>query len=253
MSIAKEILNELEAELKELNEHAIYKSLNNISALKCFMSYHLYAVWDFMNLLTYLQQSLTCISLPWKPTVSAKTTRLINEIKLEEESDLINGVHTSHFMYYLSTFKKIGDLPKDVKNFIADLEKPNIKYSTLIKQKYINPSIQNFLKHSYDAIENSILATAATFTYARETLMSDMLNQILKQQSKQMQQIKDFNSYLTRHIALDGDKHSFLALDLIDELCKNSKDKIKVLEYAKKGIQYRILLWDDILKKIHEN
>ena len=40
---------------KELLSHSLYKTLEDVDALNCFMSHHVYAVWDFMNLLSYLQ------------------------------------------------------------------------------------------------------------------------------------------------------------------------------------------------------
>ena len=97
------------AESKEtLFSHSLYNSLQDVESLSCFMFYHVYAVWDFMNLLSYMQSIYTSVSVPWLPPKYPKIARLINEIKLEEESDVINGNVTSHFDFYMLAMKNIG-------------------------------------------------------------------------------------------------------------------------------------------------
>ena len=62
-----------------------------------------YSVWDFMNLLKYLQKSLTVLPLH-RHRIQTKVTRLINEIVLEEENDAIDDQTTNHFHYYVTTY-----------------------------------------------------------------------------------------------------------------------------------------------------
>ena len=47
-----------------------------------------------------------------------KLTRLINEIKLEEESDKIHNSITSHCDYYIYSMQKLTVDPSQFKNFI---------------------------------------------------------------------------------------------------------------------------------------
>ena len=50
------------------------------------MQIHAFAVWDFMSLLKlYKKNSL--VNVPWLP-VNTKAARLINQIVVDEESDL---------------------------------------------------------------------------------------------------------------------------------------------------------------------
>src|SRR5258708_20796857 len=82
---------------RRLIEHPGYQSIQSPEALRIFMQYHVFAVWDFMSLLKALQGKLTGISIPWVPVGSASTRFLINEIVLGEECDVDEqGRRTSH-------------------------------------------------------------------------------------------------------------------------------------------------------------
>src|SRR5438105_4439544 len=62
--------------------HPIYQRVGSLSALRTFMTSHIFAVWDFMTLLKALQRRLTSTELPWLPPGDIDTARLINEIVL---------------------------------------------------------------------------------------------------------------------------------------------------------------------------
>ena len=69
---------------EQIIQHALYQEINNLSDLKIFMKYHVFAVWDFMSLLKSLQINLTCVETPWLPVGNADTRFLINEIVVGE-------------------------------------------------------------------------------------------------------------------------------------------------------------------------
>ena len=166
------------------------------------MQTHIYSVWDFMNLLKYLQNKLTCTSIPWKPYQSAKLSRLINEIVLEEESDVIGGIPTSHFMYYYHALKKVSKNTEPISNFINDLNS-GLVHEKLINQDYIPKAAQTFMNTTYEVIQQPLICVAATFAFGRESLVPSLFDPIVSQLKKQANnQFNDFINYLERHINL---------------------------------------------------
>ena len=113
-----EKVNERISSLQEcLREHKIYSCLDTEERIVHFMTHHVFCVWDFMNLLKSLQNQLTCTQLPWKPYKSPRVSRLINDIVLEEESDVIDEETTSHFSYYLKAINSLSPNKKSLMNY----------------------------------------------------------------------------------------------------------------------------------------
>ena len=51
--------------------HRVYRSLHDRRAVQLFMEHHVWAVWDFMSVLTRLQRDLTCCG----PALGAQRSR----------------------------------------------------------------------------------------------------------------------------------------------------------------------------------
>ena len=233
----------------QLNTHSIYKKLNSLDALKQFMSIHVFAVWDFMNLLTTLQQHFTSVTIPWSPPKDTQIARFINEIKLEEESDIIDGEPTSHFQYYIKSMDALQIDTHAITEFLNQI--PGTSYENLITLNSIPSEITPFLKTTYDCIQSGIVGTAASFTFGRETLIPNMFIQILKECHLTTPEVTTFKHYLERHIELDGDVHGDLSLRLLSLICNNDSTLWAQAEHmAKHSILARIQLFDSIEKKL---
>ncbi len=252
-------INQLEQELsllrEELNNHKLYGVLNTVEDIKAFMQQHVFAVWDFMSLLKALQNNLTNTSVPWFPAANPNISRFINEIVLDEESDVNElGEPMSHFEMYLDAMRQIGAEIKDIQFFLEDV-KQGSNMADALNNVTINKQTKDFVNFTFSVIDsNESHKIAAAFTFGREDVILDMFFQIINQSKSKEASFSKLTYYLNRHIELDGDEHGPLALKMIEALCgDDSKKWNEVLEISKLALQHRIALWDGIYYSIIKN
>ena len=238
---------------EKLRNHALYSELRSVSDIQIFMENHVYAVWDFMSLLKALQINLTCTLLPWKPVINTNTARFINEIVLEEETDVNElGVLKSHYEMYLDAMVEVGADTTRISTFLNSINKLDSVLST-IQNSDLNAAVKSFLSFTFETINTQQPhKIAAAFTFGREDLIPDMFLRIVEQAGEDAYPKLEY--YLRRHIELDGDEHGPLSLKMIQELCGD--DAVKwhdVLECSEKALQQRIALWNHIAKAIQQN
>jgi len=238
-----------------LISHPLYSSIDTISDIESFMEHHVFAVWDFMSLLKYLQINLTCTSIPWMPVGSANTRFLINEIVTGEESDVDqHGNRTSHFELYLKAMNEIGCDTKTISQLIQHLQSGKT-IAEAIAASNLPDGPHQFLNQTFEFIQtNKPHVVAAVFTFGREDLIPDMFLEIIKTLKAQFpNQLETLHYYIERHIEVDGGHHSHLALEMTQELCGDDEHKWKeATEATIAALQSRKLLWDSVLEKISE-
>lgn len=240
---------------EQLVQHPVYSGIRSSQELRVFMQHHVYAVWDFMSLLKSLQQSLTCVAVPWLPVGSANTRFLINEIVAGEESDVDGqGNRTSHYELYLKAMEQAGADTGAIQQLVHVLA-GGADVKSAIAKNVSSPAIRSFLDFTFDTIAaGKPHMVAAVFTFGREDLIPDMFLQIVKDLSAEAQQQFDiFKYYLERHIEVDGDHHSHLAIAMLEELCGDDAEKWKeAAGAAKDALEARIRLWDGVMATIEE-
>lgn len=233
--------------------HPLYSKLNTIEAIQAFMTYHAFAVWDFMSLVKALQQKLTCTTLPWVPVGSASTRRLINEIVWGEESDIdASGTPASHYELYLKAMEEIGADTTPITSLVSTIQR-GTPWQEAIDNADLPEEIKAFVRFSLTtAIAAPAHIVGGVFTYGREDLIPDLFIAIVRGLANQHKgSVDTLLYYLERHIELDGDEHGPMALQMMDELCENSAKKWdEVTKYAKQALEQRIRLWDFIATQL---
>jgi hypothetical protein len=234
----------------QLLKHPVYENIKDLSGLQNFAQFHVFAVWDFMSLLKSLQINLTSVNLPWMPIGSANTRYLINEIVLGEESDIDQeGNRVSHFELYLQAMRQM-EANTDLIDALLNSLSSGVEINNAIQAANIPVQVKDFLNFTFDVAKNAPLhVKAAVFTFGREDLIPDMFTQILNEvHAKFPDKVSMFKYYIERHIEVDGEHHSQLAIEMVAELCGN--DDVKWEEATKaavKSLEMRVKLWDAIM------
>ena len=245
----QQLKSAIEPVRNNLLAHPVYSQIQDLQGLQRFSETHVFAVWDFMSLLKSLQIGLTSVTLPWVPVGNADTRYLINEIVLGEESDVDEaGNRISHFELYLKAMQQMGASTNVIETIIAQIN-AGTKVQDAIEAAQLPKEVKDFLQFTFDISFNAPLhVKAAVFTFGREDLIPSMFMKILdKIYADAPDKVSIFKYYIERHIEVDGDHHSHLALDMVNRLCGTDASKWEQATAASiKALKLRIGLWNAI-------
>lgn len=230
--------------------HPLYANLDNHDAIVTFMEHHVFAVWDFMSLLKSLQSHLTCVTVPWIPTGPTGSRRLINDIVMVEESDELGAGFISHFELYVNGMKEAGADTTAVEKLV-DLLRAGTPVRVALDQAGVpKPSVE-FAATTWTIIDTlPTHCQAGAFAFGREDLIPDMFTQVVAV-NERSQRLGTFVDYLERHIEVDGEQHTPMAMQMLADLCGD--DETKWHECAATiniALAARARLWDNILEAI---
>ena len=244
-------IDQLEARIAAAREevvgHALYARLRDSEAIRTFLEHHVFAVWDFMSLLKSLQRNLTCVEVPWIPTGPTGSRRLINDIVLVEESDELRGGFISHFELYVAGMTEAGADTSTIDAFIA-LVRAGTPVETALIEAAVPPPAAAFVALTWDIIATApVHCQAAAFAFGREDLIPDMFQQVVSV-NESVGGLDTFVDYLARHIEVDGEEHTPMAMQMLADLCGD--DDAKWDECAvtvTRALTARAKLWDGIM------
>ena len=234
---------------RTLLTHPLYKDLHSPQALRTFMEYHVFAVWDFMSLLKALQQRLCCVGVPWLPSGQPVNRRFLNEIVLAEESDDDGrGSYASHFELYVQSMTDFGADPSAIHRFLNRLGQGQEVCRAMIAENLPLP-IQQFVGCTFETIASGDLCRiASAFSYGREDLLPAVFQRIVDELAQEAAGGLDrFKYYLLRHIDLDHDEHGPMAARLLSTFCGDDSAKWQMATSAAcEALEARLAFWDGI-------
>lgn len=248
-------LDRIKEEQFKLTNHPLLAKpiIQNAEELRIFMQSHVYAVWDFMSMLKFLQNAIVPTTVPWVPTTMTRTSnaRLINEIVFGEESDEApGGGSQSHFDLYCQSMMEIGADTAPINEFIDTVRTTSVASALCLRS--VPKESAAFVQSTFDFINsNKPHVVAAAFCFGRETLITTMFSVLLAQLKIPRSQAPRFYYYLERHIEIDGEAHGPASMNLIETLCE--QDPVRIVEAeqaAVAAIRARIALWDGVLARI---
>jgi hypothetical protein len=231
--------------------HPLYASLDNKAAIHTFMEHHVFAVWDFMSLLKSLQRDLTCVSVPWVPVGPTGTRRLINEIVLGEETDELGCGIFSHFELYIVGMVEAGADHSIVDRFIDFIKEGN-SVPDAIRDAGVPAPAARFVRNTWGLVENAPLhCRAAGFAFGREDLIPDMFARVVAV-NQDSGGLDTFIEYLERHIEVDGEDHSPMAMQMLADLCGDNEARWReCAQTASAAMAARLEFWDGILATVN--
>ena len=245
------IRKSIEPYRQKILHHPVYDAIKTIDDVQVFMYHHVYAVWDFMSLLKSLQHELTCTTIPWYPKGTGNIRYFINEIVVGEEADITpKGERKSHFELYLDAMQQC-EAPNDAINDFIRILKQEGNFEDAFLAANTPLAAIGFVNNTFEVIHSrKIYLQAAVFTFGREDLIPAMFTSMINELNEKFpSKISKFKYYLDRHIQIDGDHHSVLALQMLEELCGNNEVYWKEAEQvAIKALRKRIDLWDAVCK-----
>ncbi len=236
-----------------LEAHPIYAAVRTLDDLRVFMEHHVYSVWDFMSLIKFLQHEIAPARWPWTPAGDASVQRFINELVLEEETDISlpgREGHTSHFVLYLEAMREIGARAEVPMAFVDKVAGQGIE-SALDAGLAPEPSAA-FTRTTFGFLNSGQPhAVAAALALGREHVIPSMFRAFLARMSVTEDQAPSFHYYLNRHVHLDEDFHAPLSLRLLAALCGEDAVKWREAEAAAEAaVNARIHFWDGVLKAL---
>ena len=94
------------------------------------------------------------------------------------------------------------------------------------------------------------LLCAAAFAFGREDLIPDMFQQVVTVNDK-VRSLNTFVDYLERHIEVDGEEHTPMAMQMLADLCGDDDAKWReCADTVNTALAARAKLWTGILAAI---
>jgi hypothetical protein len=240
----------IEPARRSVVDHPLYRRLDSERAVLTFMEHHVFAVWDFMSLLKTLQRALTCVEVPWVPTGPTGSRRLINDIVLVEESDELGGGFISHFELYLDGMRQAGADTTRIGAFIGLLRAgQSVPYALAAAD--VPAASADFVAVTWDFIQHApVHCQAAAFAFGREDLIPDMFDQVAALDERSGR-LSAFVDYLRRHIQVDAEEHTPMAMQMLADLCGEDAEKWRQCEETvNRALAARLTLWDAVSARI---
>ena len=232
-----------------LSNHSVFQKVIDLQTLHIFMGVHVFAVWDFMSLLKRLQRDLTCTDIPWLPPRNTLAARLINEIALQEETDLTADGQgfASHFEIYKIAMTQIGADTAPIERFLENIRSSKSFCSASLSDA-VKPPARDFVLHNLKtAMYGSTVQALASFVLAREEIIPAMFQSLLDANPSLGRISPSLLYYLERHISVDSKIHGPIGWQITAQILgEELARKDEFADAAISALEERKKLWDGL-------
>jgi hypothetical protein len=172
-----------------------------------------------------------------------------------EESDELESpdgkpAFISHFELYVNGMHEAGADSTAIEKLVDLLRNGGSVVESLHEAGVPQASI-DFAATTWDIIENHpVHCQAAAFAFGREDLIPDMFTQVVAV-NERSKKLNTFVDYLERHIEVDGEFHTPMAMQMVADLCGDDQAKWDACaDTINTALAARARLWDAILAAI---
>ena len=121
-----------------------------------------------------------------------------------------------------------------------------------MKEAQAPESAAEFSSITWEIVETApVHCQAAAFAFGREDLIPEMFDKVVKVNRATGNQLSAFVDYLERHIQVDSEEHTPMAMQMLADLCGDDTEKWRQCEeMVNAALAARTALWDGILTAI---
>jgi hypothetical protein len=233
--------------ITRLEAHRVYAEVRNLARLRLFLEHHVVCVLDFMTLLKRLQCELTCTASPWVPTQDVVSTRLINELVLDEESDAAFGPHpVSHYRWYLEAMDEIGANTAPIREFEGRLRR-GVPPSIALEGCALPPAAVAFARTTFELAAGPVHVVAGAFVLGREDVIPRIFMPLVLELRATGVPCELFLRYLERHIEIDAQEHGPIARQVLDRIVDGTPGwRDEAYQSALRALDARECLWNAV-------
>jgi hypothetical protein len=177
---------------------------------------------------------------------------------LVEESDELGNGFISHFELYLDGMTQAGADRTAIDTFI-ELIRRGTPVLTALKEAHVPGPSAEFTTRTWEFVETApVHCQAAAFAFGREDLIPDMFDKVVAVNkdlgdTDRGNRLDTFVDYLERHIQVDSEEHTPMAMQMLADLCGDDDEKWRQCEETvNTALAARTKLWDGILAGIEE-
>lgn len=231
--------------------HPLFSKLNSLGALRTYMEYHVWCVWDFMVLARSLRDGLENDAAEWLPSAYPGALSEILEILRSEETDKgPDGRLTSHFEVFVAAMRAAGADCGPIDGFMRRVAQ-GATANEAMRASGAQPASLAFVNSTLADSKAPVHCRASVFHYARESLVPRMLDNILSGQSSHPENLSKFIWYLKRHVELDFSEHSDATGRILNEVLGLDPGKAhEALTAAEGAIRARLNYLDAIERAV---
>lgn len=252
------LLAQVEPYQQAVLEHPVHGRLGTVAALRIFMQFHGFAVWDNMLLLKTLQRRLTCVTVPWLPVEDAIAARLINELILDEETEEVSpGEYMSHAEFYILAMAELGAETRPIKRLLESLRLGQ-GLDVALEPLVIPHSVKAFVLSTWEICQGPTPGIVAAFLLGREEiampLFANILGQLDGMELGGVVSGDRLRAYCQRHVGVDGERHIPMAKALLLRICGDSAWAWQEAAAAAiSTLMARQQLWDGVMAEIEKS